>query len=110
MSLIGKLVGTLVKRGRLTLISADGTRETYGPGGGGDLTLRFMDRSVPLTPCSLRLAPGLVVRVVQGRDLVRRDLVVLVAPVAHNLLPALLHHLLPFLHAEIQQAVFGLLP
>ena len=34
MSLIGKLVGKLVKRGRLTLIDADGARESHGPGGG----------------------------------------------------------------------------
>jgi len=47
MSLIGKLVGTLVKRGRLTLVGADGSRESYGPGGGADLTVRFMDRRVP---------------------------------------------------------------
>ncbi|MEO6247716.1 MAG: cyclopropane-fatty-acyl-phospholipid synthase family protein [Sphingomicrobium sp.] len=46
MSLIGKLVGTLVKRGRLTLVGADGKRESFGPGGGADLTLRFNDRTV----------------------------------------------------------------
>ena len=31
MSLIGKLLGTLVKRGRLTLITPDGKSETFGP-------------------------------------------------------------------------------
>ncbi|GAC1573125.1 MAG: cyclopropane-fatty-acyl-phospholipid synthase family protein [Sphingomicrobium sp.] len=46
MSLIGKLVGSLVKHGRLTLIGADGKRESYGPGGGADLTVRFKDRKV----------------------------------------------------------------
>jgi cyclopropane-fatty-acyl-phospholipid synthase len=46
MSLIGKLVGTLVKRGRLTLVTPDGKRESYGPGGGADLTIRFNDRKV----------------------------------------------------------------
>ncbi|MEO7787364.1 MAG: cyclopropane-fatty-acyl-phospholipid synthase family protein [Sphingomicrobium sp.] len=46
MSLIGKLVGALVKKGRLTLVAADGSRESFGPGGGANLTIRFTDRSV----------------------------------------------------------------
>ena len=47
MSLIGTLLGKLIGRGRLTLITADGKRETYGPGEGPELTVRFTDRRVP---------------------------------------------------------------
>ena len=46
MALISKLIGTLVTKGRITLIQPDGSRETYGPGGGKDLTVRFVDRKV----------------------------------------------------------------
>src|SRR5918997_3372611 len=48
MALIGKLLGALVKRGSLTVIGADGERQTYGPGGEPSLTVRFTDRKVPL--------------------------------------------------------------
>ena len=48
MALIGRLVGKLVKRGRITAISADGKRETYGPGGGKSVTIRLKDRKVGL--------------------------------------------------------------
>ncbi|WP_347716923.1 cyclopropane-fatty-acyl-phospholipid synthase family protein [Sphingomonas sp.] len=49
MSLIGRLLGTLVKRGRLTLIGADGERESFGPGDGDrHLTVRFTDRKLAL--------------------------------------------------------------
>jgi cyclopropane-fatty-acyl-phospholipid synthase len=48
MALIGKLLGALVKRGSLTVIGADGERQTYGPGGEPSLTVRFRDRKVPL--------------------------------------------------------------
>ncbi|MFL6734087.1 MAG: class I SAM-dependent methyltransferase [Sphingomicrobium sp.] len=47
MALIGRLVGQLLKSGTLTLIAPDGSRETYGPGGGKALTVRFTDRKVP---------------------------------------------------------------
>ncbi len=46
MSIISRLIGTLLKRGRITLVQADGSRETYGPGGGKELTVRFTDRRV----------------------------------------------------------------
>ena len=48
MALIGKLLGTVVKRGSLTVIDAGGERTTYGPGGAPALTVRFADRKVPL--------------------------------------------------------------
>ena len=48
MSLIGRLVGTLVTRGRITLVTPGGKRETYGPGGGKELTVRFADKRVAL--------------------------------------------------------------
>ena len=46
MALIGSLIGSLLKSGSLTLISPDGSRNTYGPGGGKSLTVRFADRKV----------------------------------------------------------------
>jgi cyclopropane-fatty-acyl-phospholipid synthase len=46
MSLIGKLIGTLVKRGSITLIQPGGKSETFGPGGEPRLTVRFADRKV----------------------------------------------------------------
>src|SRR3989337_3969679 len=46
MSLIGRLIGKLLKRGSITLIEADGSRATYGKGGGRHLTIRFGDRKV----------------------------------------------------------------
>jgi cyclopropane-fatty-acyl-phospholipid synthase len=46
MALISRLVGTLMTKGRITLIQPDGSRETYGPGGGKELTVRFADRKV----------------------------------------------------------------
>ena len=46
MSLIGRLLGTLITRGRLTLTVADGAPETFGPGGEPHLDIRFTDRRV----------------------------------------------------------------
>lgn len=46
MALINRLIGTLLTKGRLTLISPDGSRQTYGPGGGKPLTVRFTDKRV----------------------------------------------------------------
>ena len=48
MSLIGRLIGKLLKQGSITLVGPDGSRETCGPGGGKSLTVRFTDRRVPL--------------------------------------------------------------
>ena len=46
MALISKLIGTLLTKGRITLVQPDGSRETYGPGGGKELTIRFADKRV----------------------------------------------------------------
>ena len=46
MSLIGRLVDKLLKQGSITLIIAGGKPETYGPGGGRHLTVRFTDHKV----------------------------------------------------------------
>lgn len=46
MTLIGSLIGRLLKRGSITVIGPDGKRATYGPGGGKTLTIRFTDRKV----------------------------------------------------------------
>jgi cyclopropane-fatty-acyl-phospholipid synthase len=47
MSLIGKLLGTLVKKGRMTLITADGKRESFGPDSDAKpITIRFTDRKL----------------------------------------------------------------
>ena len=48
MSLIGGLIDKLLKEGTITLVGPDGQRETRGPGGGPELTIRFTDRRVPL--------------------------------------------------------------
>ena len=45
MSLIQRLAGSLVKRGQVHLILPDGTRETLGPGGGKQVTVRLTDRA-----------------------------------------------------------------
>jgi len=47
MALIGSLVGGLIREGTITVVSPDGSRNTYGPGGGKSLTVRFTDRRVP---------------------------------------------------------------
>ena len=46
MSLIGKLLGTLLKSGALTLVRPGHAPETFGPGPGKPLTVRFTDRRV----------------------------------------------------------------
>jgi cyclopropane-fatty-acyl-phospholipid synthase len=46
MALIGRLLDRLLKSGRITIVSPDGSRETYGPGGGKELTVRLADRKV----------------------------------------------------------------
>src|SRR3982750_201589 len=47
MSLIGTLVDKLLAAGSITLIRPGGKAETYGPGGGKHLTIRFADKKVP---------------------------------------------------------------
>jgi cyclopropane-fatty-acyl-phospholipid synthase len=46
MSLIGRLVGKLLTKGSITLITPDNRRQTFGPGGGEHLTVRFTDNRV----------------------------------------------------------------
>jgi len=46
MALIGKLINRLLKSGTITIVQPDGSRETYGPGGGKTLTVRVADRKV----------------------------------------------------------------
>ncbi len=46
MALIGRLIDKLLKQGSITLVTPDGKRETYGPGGGRSLTIRLIDRKV----------------------------------------------------------------
>ena len=47
MALTGRLIERLLKRGQITVVTADGKRTAYGPGGGQSLTIRFLDRKVP---------------------------------------------------------------
>ena len=44
MSLMGRFVDRLLPVGRLTVITPDGRRATYGQGNGGEQTVRFHDR------------------------------------------------------------------
>ena len=46
MSLIGTLVGKILKKGRINLLRPDGSREAVGPGGGREFTVRFTDSRV----------------------------------------------------------------
>jgi len=46
MALIDTLLGKILTEGRLTVITPDGKRATYGPGGGKSLTIRATDRKV----------------------------------------------------------------
>ena len=44
MSLIGRFIDQILPVGSITLIDADGSRETYGPGGGKSATIKLHDR------------------------------------------------------------------
>ena len=44
MALIEKLVGKVIREGRLTLLMPGGERHEFGPGGGRSLTVRLTDR------------------------------------------------------------------
>src|SRR4051812_2460335 len=46
MALIGKLIGKLLTKGNITLITPGKEPRTYGPGGGRHMTVRFTDRKV----------------------------------------------------------------
>ncbi len=45
MALIDKLVGKIVREGQLTLVMPDGSRRSFGPGGGKAITVRLADRT-----------------------------------------------------------------
>jgi cyclopropane-fatty-acyl-phospholipid synthase len=47
MSLIGRLIDTLLTKGSITLLTPGKGPRRYGPGGGKHLTVRFTDRKVP---------------------------------------------------------------
>ena len=44
MSLIGRFAGPLVRKGKIHVVLPGGKRETLGPGGGKELTVRLTDR------------------------------------------------------------------
>ncbi len=44
MALIDRLVGQIIREGRLVLVMPDGRRREFGPGGGRSLTVRVADR------------------------------------------------------------------
>ena len=46
MSMIGRLIGSLLKHGRITLVTPDGKRQTFGGSEGSSLTVRITDRKV----------------------------------------------------------------
>ena len=46
MPLIGRLIGKLLSTGSITLIAPGKPPQTFGPGGGKHLTVRFTDRRV----------------------------------------------------------------
>src|ERR1700752_4168951 len=46
MSLIGRLIGTLLTRGRINLVQPDGSREICGPGAFNELTVRVAYKRV----------------------------------------------------------------
>jgi cyclopropane-fatty-acyl-phospholipid synthase len=46
VALIDKFLGKLIRTGSLTLVMPDGSRNTYGPGGGQSVTIRFTDRKL----------------------------------------------------------------
>jgi cyclopropane-fatty-acyl-phospholipid synthase len=45
MALIEKLVGTVIRKGQLTLLMPDGKTMEFGPGGGRSLTVRLADKA-----------------------------------------------------------------
>ena len=48
MSLIGRYIDQILPVGSITVIQSNGARDTYGPGGGKHVTVRFHDKRVPL--------------------------------------------------------------
>ena len=48
MALIGRFIEQILPVGSITIIQADGSRETYGPGGGKHSTVRLHDRRAAL--------------------------------------------------------------
>jgi cyclopropane-fatty-acyl-phospholipid synthase len=48
MSLVGRFIDQILPVGSITIVQADGSRETHGPGGGKHVTVRLHDKRVPL--------------------------------------------------------------
>jgi hypothetical protein len=48
MSLIGRFIDQLLPVGSITLVQPDGSRETHGPGGGRQITVKLHDRRAAL--------------------------------------------------------------
>jgi len=48
MALIGRFIEQILPVGSITVIQSNGTKATYGPGGGKHVTVRFHDRTGPL--------------------------------------------------------------
>jgi cyclopropane-fatty-acyl-phospholipid synthase len=48
MALIGKLIAKLIRTGSITIVMPNGSRPTFGPGGGKNVVVRFADRRVAL--------------------------------------------------------------
>ena len=48
MSLIGRYITQILPAGSITVVQADGSRETYGPGGGKHVTVKLHDRRAVL--------------------------------------------------------------
>ena len=46
LALLERLLNTLVRQGRLTVVQPDGTSAEYGPGGGREIRVRLADRGV----------------------------------------------------------------
>jgi cyclopropane-fatty-acyl-phospholipid synthase len=46
MSMIGRLIGSLLKHGQITLVTPDGKRQAFGGSEGRSLTIRITDRKV----------------------------------------------------------------
>ena len=48
MALIGRFIEQILPVGSITIVQADGGRETYGPGGGKHVAVRLHDRRAAL--------------------------------------------------------------
>ena len=48
MSIVGRFINQILPVGSITVIQPDGSRGTYGPGGGKHVAVRFHDKRVPM--------------------------------------------------------------